>query len=217
MACASADGVVIRDMKVEDYEEVKKLLFDSFYTAEPLSLCLLKKQQIGHSKKHDDHLITMIEEGNCLVAIDERNLNCIVGIILSCNQEPSDVEENRQRAKTSGPITKFLSAIETEANIFERYKVTNALYLFIVCVSAHMRGNGLGTRLTNVLIERARGKGFPLLIADCTSFYAARQMEALSMECAYSFAYADYKDEHGEVVFQPPAPHTHVNVMVKRL
>ncbi|KAH8376664.1 hypothetical protein KR093_000658 [Drosophila rubida] len=217
MGSTSADGVVIRDMKVEDYVEVKKLLLDSFYTAEPLSMCMQKTQQVGHSKRHDDLQIAMIEEGSCIVAVDEHNANCIVGIIMACNQGPSDDAENRERAKTAGPIFKFLTAIETEANIFERYKVSEAIYLHIVCVANNMRGKGLGTRLTSALMKKAREKGLPLLVAECTSFYAARQMEAMGMECAYSLAYADYKNEQGEVVFQPMQPHTHVNVMVKRL
>ncbi|KAM8716615.1 hypothetical protein ACLKA7_003487 [Drosophila subpalustris] len=217
MTSGSADGIIIRSMKVEDYEEVKILLGSSFYPEEPLSKCLGKSLEQVHTQKHDDTLISMIEEDNCLVAVDMKNRDHIVGIILAEAQVPGDVEHMRQRAKNSGHITKFLSKIESEANLFERYKVSKALNLHIICVSESMRGTGLGRRLTSALMDVGRARGFPLLTACCSSFYASRQMQAMGMECAYSVSFEDYKDDNGKVVFQPPPPHTHVKVVVYRL
>jgi len=111
----------------------------------------------------------------------------------------------------------FIAEVEINSKIFEHYGVSKLLCSSVTNVDTSMRGMGLGKRLAAALMEVGRSKGFSLMSATCTSFYSARQKEALGMECIYSEAYEDYKDANGEIVLNIPAPHTHIRVLAIKL
>lgn len=66
-------------------------------------------------------------------------------------------------------------------------------------------------------MEVGRAKGFPVMTANCTGFYSARQKEALGMKCIISQDYADYKDDQGQVIFNPPPPHKATRILAIKL
>ncbi|XP_002051345.2 arylalkylamine N-acetyltransferase-like 2 [Drosophila virilis] len=215
----SKDGILIRTMTVADYQPLKTLMGGNFFKGEPLGELYEPEWVI---KFKDEYYISMIEQGTCLLAVDENNGGRIVGYVLAHAQTPDDLDRDRKRAAASEPntwedILVFLSRVDIEVNLFKRYGISELLFSFMTHVVAPMRGKGLGSRLAAALMEIGRKKGFPLMVAQCISYYSARQKEALGMECAYSIAYADYKDESGQVVFKPAAPHTHLRVMVIKL
>jgi len=218
----SKDGILIRIMKLEDYDQVKIFMGGNFYNGEPLCAYSGEDVQKNCEKESDEYHMSMIEEGTCLLAINENDGGRIVGLVIAGSQVPSDLEKHRKEADEMekhswGRIAVFLSEVERNVNIFERYGVSKLLYSHMTNVDASMRGKGLGTRLAAALMELGRSKGFPLMAAYCTSFYSARQKESMGMECIYEYAYADYKDADGQVMFKLPAPHTHVRVMVIKL
>ncbi|XP_030377521.1 dopamine N-acetyltransferase-like [Scaptodrosophila lebanonensis] len=214
------EDISIRAMTLNDHAEVKSFLRHNFYTGEPLSLTSDEDVEKCDEEEADDAHAATIEQGYSLVAVNASGR--IVGLMLAEAKYPEDVEEHQREAEQMeqhiwGRINRLLSKVEREANIFERYKVSKTLYLHIVSVDASIRGKGLGSRLGTALITLGRAKGFPLLVAYCTSFYAARQLQALGLECIHSQPYADYKDEQGQVVFQTAPPHTELRVMAMRL
>ncbi|KAH8263361.1 hypothetical protein KR044_007790 [Drosophila immigrans] len=218
----SKDGVLIRTMTVNDYKKVKEFMGDNFYNGEPLCASSGEDVQKCCERENDEYHISMIEQGTCLLALNENDGGRIVGLVLAGGQVPTDLEKHRKEADEMeqnawGRIAVFLSVVEREVNIFERYGVSKLLYSHATNVDASMRGKGLGGRLATALIEVGKSKGFPLMVAYCTSFYSARQKKALGMECIYERAYSDYKDAQGQVVFNPPAPHTHIRIMVIKL
>ncbi|ALC38377.1 CG9486 [Drosophila busckii] len=218
----SKDGVLIRIMKVSDYPELKNFMGKNFFNSEPLCASSGENVQRHHEEENDKYHISMIEQGTCLLALDETQPGRIVGFVLAGAQYPSDLEKHRKEAMEMeqnvwGRICVLLSKVEIDANVFERYKAAKALYSHITNVHTSMRGKGLGGRLAAALMEVGRQQGFPLMIAYCTSYYSARQKESLGMECVYSLAYADYKNDKGEVVFKPEAPHTHLRLMLIKL
>ncbi|XP_017859913.1 PREDICTED: dopamine N-acetyltransferase-like [Drosophila arizonae] len=208
------NGIRIRSMTLDDYKEVKELLGRTFYLDEPLCMISGKNMQTHFEQEQDAYHLSMVEQNTCVVAVDESESNRIVGVVLAGAQVPSDLENHRLMADKYGKFYKFMSEIETEVNIFKRHGVSRVLYSHITAVERSMRGRGLGTRLTTAAMEVGRTMGFPLFVAYCTSFYSARQKQALGMQCIHAVAYADYKNERGEVVFEPPAPHTHVRYMM---
>ncbi|KAH8377353.1 hypothetical protein KR093_004985 [Drosophila rubida] len=218
----SKNGILIRVMRVEDYQNVKVFMGGNFYNGEPLCASSGEDVQKCCEKENDEYHISMIEQGTCLLALNENNGGRIVGLVLAGVQVPSDMEKHRKEAEemeqnTWGRIAVFLSLVERKVNIFERYGVSKLLYSHITNVDATMRGKGLGGRLAAALMEVGRSLGFPVMVAYCSSFYSARQKEALGMQCIYEHAYADYKDDQGRVVFSPPAPHTHMRIMAIKL
>ncbi|KAM8715319.1 hypothetical protein ACLKA7_002384 [Drosophila subpalustris] len=220
----SKDGILIRTMTVEDFKQIDRKI----YSEEPLVSSTEKEPQDiseARQKKFDDFHIRQIEQGTCLVAINENDNGRIVGLVFAHGQVPSELEEQHRSAITiqTGQYTAeqhimlFLCGARIKANLFERYGVSQLLFSHITYVDASMRGRGIGSRLAAALMEVGRAKGYSLMAASCTSFYSARQKEALGMECVYSEAFADYKDDKGEVVFHPTAPHTHLRIMAIKL
>lgn len=218
----SKNGVLIRIMRLEDYPQVKTCMEENFFNVEPLCAYLGKDPKLYHSDILDAYQTSLIEQGTCLVALDEQNDGKLVGFVLAGEHTPDHVEKNRQDAiamgqSIRGMIPVLISKVEVESKVFERYGISKALYSHATNVDASMRGKGLGSRLVTALMEVGRSRGYPLMLAYCSSFYSGRQKEQLGMECIYKLAYTDYKDEKGEMIFKPPPPHTHVRTMAIKL
>ncbi|KAH8409786.1 hypothetical protein KR222_007214 [Zaprionus bogoriensis] len=217
---SSGDGIQIRAMIEEDYPEVKQFLIDHFYSGEPL--CASSGEEAHKCFEDKAYDISAIRQGTCLVAFDTMSGGRMVGVVMASTEYPSDVENRSQQAQTMeqniyGRVIRMECLAEQAANLYERFGVAKKLYSYVTSVDAAQRGRGIGTRLTTALMELGRAKGFQLLSASCTSFYSARQKAALGMKCAYAIAYADYKNDQGEVIFNPPLPHTHMRIMACRL
>ncbi|XP_016961720.1 arylalkylamine N-acetyltransferase-like 2 [Drosophila biarmipes] len=223
MSSNTKDGITIRIMTEEDYfKSVKAFMNKDFFRSEPLCQASGESVQQQNEEENDEYHLSMIAQGTCLVALDENNGGRLVGIVLAGAQFPEDIEKHRIEAEvmedhTWGRIARMLSKIEQEANLFERFGVSKVLYSHITSVDTSMRGKGLGSRLAATLMEVGRSKGFPAMVAYCTSFFSARQKEALGMQCIHSLAYADYKDAQGRPIFTPAAPHTTARVMAIKL
>ncbi|EDV54592.1 dopamine N-acetyltransferase [Drosophila erecta] len=222
MSSSTKDGITIRIMTKEDYPSVKAFMKDDFFQSEPLCQSSGETVHCQHEEANDEHHLSMIAQGTCLMAIDENKGERLVGLVLAEAQYPEDLEKNRIEAETMeqnfwARTCIFLSEIEREANLFERFGIPKLLLSHTTSVDASMRGRGLGSRLAATLMEVGRAKGFPVMVAFCTSFYSARQKEALGMKCVHSLSYADYKDDQGRPIFTPAEPHTMVRVLAIKL
>lgn len=222
MASSIKDGITIRTMTIEDYPSVKAFLKDNFFQSEPLCQSTSENVQSLNEKENDEYHLSMIAQGTCLVAIDESNGGRFVGLVLAGAQYPEDLEKHRIEAESMeqhfwARACIMLSKIEREANLFERFGISKLLYSHITSVESSMRGKGLGSRLAATLMDVGRAKGFPAMTAYCTSFYSARQKEALGMKCVHSLPYADYKDDQGRPIFTPAEPHTMARIMFIKL
>lgn len=216
------DGILLRIMRMEDYPQVKIFMEENFFNVEPLNADLGLDPKNYHNSKIDSYQISLIEQGTCVVALDEQNDGKLVGFVLAGEHTPEDGEKIRQDAAATGHniegrILALLSMVDVKVKLFERYGISKALYSHVTNVDDSMRGKGLGLRLAAALMEVGRSKGYPVMFAYCSSFYSARQKEQLGMECIYQLAYTDYKDEKGEMIFKPPHPHTHIRAMVIKL
>ncbi|KAH8329181.1 hypothetical protein KR074_005297 [Drosophila pseudoananassae] len=216
------DGITIRIMNEMDYPKVKLFMRDNFYYDEPMGMGVNEPLHLQNEAEEDGNHLHMIGQELCLVATDDTNKGRIVGIVLAERQVPDNMEDHRIYAENSehhlwGQNLRFLSKVEREANLFKRFGVSELLYSYITAVDAKVRGKGLGSRLAATLMDLGRSQRLPLMAAYCTSYYSARQKAALGMVCVHSYPFVDFKDKEGHVVFNPPPPHTHVQVMVIRL
>ncbi|XP_034098158.1 arylalkylamine N-acetyltransferase-like 2 [Drosophila albomicans] len=218
----SKDGILIRIMTVDDYKLVKIFMREHFFIGNPMNDACDEDVQKCNEKENDEYHIDMIKQNTSLLAVKDNDEEQIVGFVLAGAQVPSDLEKSRKEADELEEnawkrIAVFNSLIEREANVFKHYGVSEVLYSHITTVHTSMRGKGLGARLAKALMELGRSKGFPAMAASCSSYYSARQKQALGMECIYSHAYDDYKDINGNVVFKTEAPNTHVRFLAMRL
>ncbi|EDW76279.1 uncharacterized protein Dwil_GK15377 [Drosophila willistoni] len=223
MTTNTKDGITIRTMREEDYKQVKSFMTEQFFlNGEPLCASSGENVQKCMEKENDEYHLSMINQGTCLVATDENQNGRIVGIVLAGGQIASDLQKHQEEAAAMenhffGHISRLLSKLELEGNVYKRFGVEKSIYSHITNVDGSMRGKGLGSRLAATLMEVGRSKGFPLMIAYCTSYYSAKQKKALGMECVHSITYADYKDEKGNVIFKPAAPNTKVELVAIKL
>ncbi|XP_017056614.1 arylalkylamine N-acetyltransferase-like 2 [Drosophila ficusphila] len=222
MTLNTKDGITIRIMTEEDYKDVKAFMKDDFFLSEPLCETCGEAVDRQNEKENDEYHLSMIAQGTCLVALDENNGGRLVGFVLAGVLLPEDIEKHRIEAEEIekhawGRMYVLLTKVEREANLFERFGISKVLLSNITSVGASMRGKGLGSRLAETLMDVGRSKGFPAMVAYCTSFYSARQKEALGMQCIHSLVYADYKDDQGRPIFTPKAPHKMARVMAIKL
>ncbi|EDW03002.1 GH11001 [Drosophila grimshawi] len=211
---------IVREMKLDDIDEVTIFLRDHFYGNEPLMQTPGDHQIDYDDAKRRKYRLSLIAQGTSLVAIEAGRF---VGVAFAGVIHPSDLEESWSEANEHKPklliehIDYFLSDLARSARFFERYGVVDALYLSVLAVDATVRRQGLGRCLVTALLDVGRAKRLPLLVTSCTSLYSKRVMDALGMECVRSERYKDYEDEDGNVVIQPPAPHTECTVMAIKL
>ncbi|XP_068152541.1 arylalkylamine N-acetyltransferase-like 2 [Drosophila tropicalis] len=218
---STENGIAVRIMSTEDYDQVELFLRDHYYNADPLMMSCpgdLYKFGIPY---FDEMNLSLIKQNTSLIAIDELT-NSIAGVVIAGAQAENDVEEHRLLSEALGSnifgcIERLVSEVERKSNVYQRFNVNKLLYSHVTCVDTLKRGQGLGVRLAKTLIKLGRAKGFKLMLALCSSFYSARQKHALGMECIYAQAYADYKDDEGRAILTPPAPHTHIRVMAMKL
>ncbi|KAH8263264.1 hypothetical protein KR044_006515 [Drosophila immigrans] len=216
------DGILIRIMTLEDLKRIEESIYDD----EPLQSALENESEMKPPKSiivslEETH-ISMVSQGTSLVAIDEEDSGRIVGSVLAGCETFGDLQMYYEKIVALDDcafktVTIFELETKIKVNYFDRYGVSKVLYSQMTNVDASMRGKGLGTRLAAALMELGRSKGLPIMTAWCTSFYSARQKEAMGMECIYSQKYADYKDSNRQVVFKPPAPHTQLRVLAIKL
>ncbi|XP_017123672.1 uncharacterized protein LOC108143672 [Drosophila elegans] len=222
MILSQRNGITIRLMEESDYPIVKVFMRDYFHYDEPMGIGLEEQIHLLNEEEADEGYLSVISQGLSLVAFDENKGGLLVGIALAERMDPSilakqhrEAEEMEQNAL--GRSRQMIAQVERDANIFERCSVR--IYLNLVAVSVHssMRGRGLLSHLAVTLMNLGRSREFPLLIGS-TSYYSAKQaMEGLGMKCIHSQAYADYKDDQGRPIYNPPAPHTHVRVLASKL
>ncbi|KAJ9582977.1 hypothetical protein L9F63_022681 [Diploptera punctata] len=153
----------------------------------------------------------MLAEGLSLMAISKNDQN-ILGICLNKCKIKNKTPEYRD-----DKIGRFLNEVESGVNIWELGKTDRAFSINILAVSESSRGTGVGKALMEHSREKARSAGYSLLYVLCTSYYSDRIARNMGMQCVYTLPYSEYKDEQGNPVFVPPAPHTQATVLIEKL
>lgn len=216
--------IEIRALTSDDFQEVEAFLAVHFFKQEPLMLIpQTDPAQSAVIPAESELHRSLLAQGLSLAAIDRSSGDRIVGVVLSGEMVPEELEREFQEAEQKevkcllDKIHKFLARIERRANIFEHYGVERALYLYMLGVDTSVRRQGVGSRLVSATIELGRERGFPVVASTCTNLHSTRLMTGLHMECVLAQDYADYKDERGEVVLRPADPHTKASVVGIRL
>ncbi|XP_034098154.2 arylalkylamine N-acetyltransferase-like 2 [Drosophila albomicans] len=216
-------SITIRELRADDIDEFCRFLTVNFYGHEPVLQTPGDHKIVTDTPEKRETRLAIIRQGLSLVAVDSSNEGRIVGIAYAEEMVPNDLEINWNKVNEKKPksfldhVHLFLSGVEIRSKFFERFEASKALFLNILTVDATVCNQGIGRRLVAALIELGRSKGFPLIAVSCTSLYSTRVMSALGMSCVHSENYLDFKDEDGNVVLKPPAPHTSVNLMAMKL
>ncbi|XP_023175158.2 dopamine N-acetyltransferase-like [Drosophila hydei] len=214
---------IVREMLETDIDEASCFFREHFMKHEPLLESHGKCLQANANSNKRELDESVVREGLSLVIVDQSRGDRIVGVayagVLSASELESSWNElkHKKRTKYMEHIKYFLVNIKRNAQFFRRYDVSKALYLKVLVVDASMQRQGLGRRLVTALIDVARAKGLALLVATCTGCYSTKLMASVGMECVHSENYCDFKDDDGNIVFKPSAPHTKASIMVLKL
>ncbi|XP_030555596.1 dopamine N-acetyltransferase-like [Drosophila novamexicana] len=216
-------STIVREMKAADIEEATRFLREHFYTGEPLLQSYAEKQQIILDTNKRAYKESCIQQGTSLVAVDQSKDDRIVGVAYTGALNAKQLEQNwkelnrEKRTQFMEHVKYYLINIKRNAQFFEQYGVSDVLYLKVLAVDSAVRRQGVARRLVTALIDVGRAKGYSLLVATCTGLYSTQLMASLGMDCVHSELYCDYKDDDGNVVFKPQAPHTKASVMALKL
>ncbi|XP_033156655.1 uncharacterized protein LOC117138585 [Drosophila mauritiana] len=116
-----------------------------------------------------------------------------------------------------GRSRKLIAKVEREANIFERFGVSSYLSLLVISVHSSMRQSCVLLILSSCLFKLGRPRGLPLFIGSGTNHYSSRSAMKVGCECIHALAYADYTDEQGRPIYNPPAPNTHIRILASKM
>uniref|UniRef100_A0A034W625 aralkylamine N-acetyltransferase n=1 Tax=Bactrocera dorsalis TaxID=27457 RepID=A0A034W625_BACDO len=215
------DNIQIRVIKVSERDEVVDFLRTHFYPDEPLNIAKDQDPLVA------EYGIAEIAHGTSFIAVQQQTVNgitseLIVGVLLSAPKYSNEAEHlfkeaDRHSSDNWDRLFQIFAQAERDANVFERYNVEKALHVNASGVHRSFRGRGIGTKLKEKLADLGRELNYPLMTTDCASFYSAQVSERMGMECVNVIKYADYLDEEGNVVFQPPMPHEYLKTYAMRL
>ncbi|XP_043644510.1 arylalkylamine N-acetyltransferase-like 2 [Drosophila teissieri] len=222
MILSQKDGITVRVMKESDYPIVKTFLRDYFHYDEPMGMGLEEQIHLQHEEEVDRQYLAVITQGLSIVALDDNNGGLLVGIAVAETMDRSEMAKQHKEADEMEPNAlgrsrKLIAKMEREAKIFERFGVSSYMNLLAISVHPSMRKRGLLVILSRSLRELGRLRGLPLFIGSGTNYYSTQVAMKEGCESIHSLAYADYKDDHGRPIYNPPAPHTHIRVLAAKL
>ncbi|TDG39836.1 hypothetical protein AWZ03_013743 [Drosophila navojoa] len=215
-AATKSDDFEIRVCGVEDGDRMMEFLLEHYYREEPLTAGCAPPEP---DEKDKQFLLSNLPHGTCLLMLhNDRIVAAAVAGPKEANAVDDLFEQAAQLAGTKwGRILGILAIAERDANVFKRYGVDKALHLHAIGVDSQMRGRAAGQRLINALVALGKELGYPLLTADCSSFYSSRLMQRLGFDVVNRIPYTDYVDDAGEQIVRPPEPHLALETVALRL
>lgn len=214
--------ILIRVIKFHERQQVLDFLRVHYYLEEPLTTGSEPQQQ---DKEDEDFNMSNIDQGTCLMAVEKDATSSqekIVGALMAGPKGPDEAEHLFKEAANLGPtkwghILQFLACVERDANICQRFNVQKVLHVHVLGVNGKMRGQNIGRRLVEKVLNLAKCLDYEIVAADCTSFYSARLFERMGFECINVKYYKDYINEYGKQVFKPKMPHECVKTFALKL
>ncbi|XP_002034562.2 LOW QUALITY PROTEIN: dopamine N-acetyltransferase [Drosophila sechellia] len=222
MILSQKDGITVRVMKEDDYPRVKTFMKDYFHYDEPMGMGLEEPIHLQHEEEVDRQYLAVIRQGLSIVALDDNNGGLLVGIAVAETMDPIEMAKQHKEAEEMEPNAlglsrKLIAKVEPEANIFERYGVSSYLSLLAISVHPSMRQRRILVILSRCLFTLGRSRGHTLFITSGTNHYSSRSAMKAECECIHALAYADYKDDQGRPIYNPPAPHTQIRILASKM
>lgn len=212
---AAGSKIIYRIAKADDYNELYVFLNRTFYKDEPINAGFVLEGPVP-----EDTVYTLSTLGleTSVVAIDKTD-NKIIGVCMTGPGLPSDIEDMRKEiGKTANrkfqQYLRLYIHIDTESSIHVRHNIERTLHVHGVAVDPRYRGQGIGCALVRRAYEIGKNLSYPVGSINCSSVYTIRIAEKLNMRMVSSIAYEDIRDENGERLIYPPAPHTHIQTFI---
>lgn len=209
--------ITFRTATESEHDKVLQFLRQHFFPEEPIN----NAYPLKDDTMEEEFILTLLPLGNIILAIDSSNER-IAGLAMfgeiskSYSQESWDESETTTNRKWRD-ILKFMSHIESKANVCERFGVAASLHLHGVTVDKEYRGRAVGKKLFNECFKAAESRNYRLVSADCSSVYSVHIAEAVGMECVSTATYDEYHEKVGDKIFNPIQPHVEIKTFVKKI
>ncbi|XP_075232597.1 arylalkylamine N-acetyltransferase 1-like isoform X1 [Lycorma delicatula] len=205
-----------------DADRVIDFLRRFFFKDEPLNVAVgLLDDPNSNCLELEQYCINSIPDGASLMA--QNNAGDIVGVCLNgidvrggtkASEEVNVADEECSNPKFK-KILNLLSVVGKQSDVFGQFpNIDKVLEVRILSVDDNYRGKGIAKSL----IERSKSLGqeigIPMIRVDCTSAFSAMAVAHLGFQCIYTLQYAEYLDNNGEPIFNPPPPHSCVKTFV---
>lgn len=219
------ENLQIRVANAADSDKILEFILEHFYRDEPLlSIAPKKESRAGELEA----ILHSIQNGLTIVATHKptaaEETEQLLGINVAHVKTPNSVQEYFDEAKNVGLQTHYgkelmlLGKALEKSNVFQRYAVDKVLYSTMSCVIPAARGNNLGCRLKQALMDLAKRQGFKVILVDCSSKFSAAVVERLDWELIGTILYKDYLDADGKRVFDmSSSPHEGLKTFAVRL
>lgn len=212
-----SENISIRIATDSDYNDILDCLRNYYYKEEPITIFY---REPGHTKDDEEATISKIKYGTVLIAVDSETSK-VAGILIASPRDSTSIEKKIEAAEIAETkkwkdILTFLIYIEKKADIFNRYQITDTLYVNALAVNSHYRGQRIGEKLFSACFENAAKLNYSSVSADCTIIYSIKIAERLGMDCAATVTYEEYNKEVGEELFLPKEPNFEIKTFVKK-
>lgn len=209
--------IIFETANESEHDNVLQFLRQHFFSEEPIN----NAYPIKDDSMEEEFILSLLPVGNIILAIDSDNkqiagLASFGEISKSYSQESWDESEATTNRKWRD-ILKFMSHIESKANVCERFGVTEAIHLHGVTVDKRYRGRAIGKSLFNECFRIAKNRNYRLVSADCSSIYSIHIAESVAMECVSTVTYDEYHEKIGDKIFNPIHPHVEIKTFVKKI
>ncbi|CAG9762252.1 unnamed protein product [Ceutorhynchus assimilis] len=203
----------------DDQEDILNFLRTFFYKDEPLNKNLgLISNETPRCKDLEKFSTKDIGNGLNLKAVHNGKLIgvCLNGILERGFLDKDDDFEITDRKFSK--IVALLDKVDRDADVFAKFPASaKAVSVKIISVDGAYRGQGIAKELVNKTRDLAKEIGAEFMAVVCTSHFTALALKKLGFELHYTQNYADYKDENGQVVFNPEPPHAACTVYVQKI
>ncbi|XP_055618948.1 uncharacterized protein LOC129764151 [Toxorhynchites rutilus septentrionalis] len=211
--------VSFRRATLADREKVREFLAHSFYPEEPVTI-----SYIGGSEVTPDDMefcLSLIAEGFVLLALvgGEDQLVGISGAGVIDSDESEKLKDIALKTETTkfGEILRMLSYVCEQANVCQRFGISEVYHQHYLAVDSKFRGKALGKLLMEKQFGKARDLGLRVVTTDASGVYSSNLCEKLGMQCVYSLAYNEYRNELGQQVFKSSGQHKEIKTFAKQI
>lgn len=212
-----AGEICFRVANESEHETVRQFLRRNFFPEEPIN----NAYPIKDDSMEEDFILSLLPDGNIIFAIDASNGE-IAGLAMVGKITPQYSQESWDESETTNhqkwrDVLKFMSHIESKANVCQRFGVAAALHVHGVAVEQSYRGQAIGKKLFLECFNIAARRHYRIVSADCTSIYSALIAQSVGMECVSTVTYEEYHEKIGDKIFYPTPPHNEIKSFVKQL
>lgn len=181
----------LRLMEENDYDEVFRLLHDSFFLEEPLNRCMQVTNTYNFAKNTIDGCL----QDRCSFIAVDKSCGKIVGVCLNQIEEKNHDKTLEESDPKLRFILEIFDSMHKNQTIFDRLNLNRLLHVFIINVHPNARGYSLASKLIRQSITSAKELNLDGAYAEATNLYSLHCFSKERFEIIDELIYLDYNPE----------------------